>query len=72
MKGSESPIIKFGLIALVVLAVVFAIMKFTGAGGGDSDGIGTMPEPKFAPVDPIDPANVIGNNPNDPKSAAGK
>lgn len=60
MKGSDSPIIKFGLIVLVVLAVAFAIMKFTGAANGEKDGIGETPAPKFAPVDPIDPKNVIG------------
>jgi len=68
MKGSESPIIKFGLIAILVLLVVFAIMKFTGAGGDDQSGLGEVPKPKFDPVDPIDPKNVIGNNPNGPKA----
>jgi hypothetical protein len=61
MKGSDSPIIKYGLIALVVLAIVFAIMKFTGGGSdGPDQGLGETPKPTHEPVDGIPPESVIG------------
>lgn len=62
MKGSDSPIIKYGLIALVVLAIVFAVMKFTGGGDGSDQGLGKTPEPTHAPVDGIPPESVIGGD----------
>jgi hypothetical protein len=59
-KATGSPILKFGLLALAVLAVVFLVMRMSGGGGEDE--LGVVPEPKYDPVDPIDPANVIGGD----------
>jgi hypothetical protein len=62
MKGSDSPVIKYGLIALVVLAIVFAVMKFTGGGDGPDQGLGETPKPQHDPVDGIPPESVIGGD----------
>ena len=64
-KATGSPILKFGLLALAVLAIVFLAMRMMGGTGGE-DELGVVPEPKYDPVDPIDPANVIGGGSGGP------
>lgn len=59
-KAAGSPMLKFGLLALAVLAIVFLVMRMSGGDGTDE--LGVVPEPKYDPVDPIDPANVIGGD----------
>ncbi len=57
-KATGSPFVKFGLLALAVLAVVFLAVRMM---GGDSNAeLGEVPPPKYDPVSPLDPKNVIG------------
>lgn len=60
-KATGSPLVKFGLLAVAVLAAIFVIMRMTG-GDGQAEELGTVPPPKYDAVDPIDPANVIGGD----------
>jgi len=59
-KANGSPVIKFGVIALAILAVVFLLSRMMG--GDDTEELGEVPAPKYDPVDPIDPQNVIGGD----------
>lgn len=68
MKGNDSPIVKYGLIALVVLGIVFAVVRFSGM-GSDEGSYGETPPPREEGevLPPLDPKYIIGNDPNDPK-----
>ena len=57
-KATGSPVVKYGLLALVVLAGIFLAMRLFG--GGEEEGLGEVPAPKYDAVDPLDPQNVIG------------
>jgi hypothetical protein len=57
-KAQGSPILKFGIIALAILAVVFLLSRMMG--GDDTEELGEVPAPKYDPVSPLDPQNVIG------------
>ena len=72
MKGNDSPLIKYGLIALAVLAVVFAISKMSG--GSDEDELGEVPPPREGSPDlgPIDDKFIIGKGDSSGPKAAGK
>ena len=60
MKANGSPIVKYGIAALAVLAAIFAYTKFSG-GGEEADGIGKVPEPKTDVVlPPLEDKYIIG------------
>ena len=71
MRNNDSPFIKYGLIALAILAVVFAVSRMTG--GSDTDELGEVPPPRPGSPDlgPIDDQFIIGGGGSGPK-AAGK
>ena len=57
-KATGSPVVKFGIVALAVLAGIFLVMRMMGGDG--SEELGEVPPPKYDPVSPLDPQNVIG------------
>jgi hypothetical protein len=60
MKANGSPIVKYGIAALAVLAAIFAYTKFSG-GGSEAEELGKTPEPKTDVVlPPLDDKYIIG------------
>ncbi|MEO7454034.1 MAG: hypothetical protein ABIV13_04655 [Fimbriimonadales bacterium] len=57
-KAQGSPFLKIGIVALAVLAAVFFYARMTG--GSENEELGAVPPPKYDPVSPLDPQNVIG------------
>jgi hypothetical protein len=72
MKAQGSPIVKYGLIALVVLAAIFAFTRM--GGGGASEELGETPKPRADGeiLPPLEDKYIIGKSQHSPKGTPAK
>ncbi|MDQ2985542.1 MAG: hypothetical protein M3R13_02315 [Armatimonadota bacterium] len=60
MKANGSPIVKYGIAALLLLGAIFAYTRFTGRASTD-DGIGEVPKPTTDVIlPPLEDKYIIG------------
>ena len=72
MKANGSPIVKFGIVALAVLAAIFAYTRFSG--GDESEELGETPPPRAdgEVLPPLDDKYIIGKSQFSPKGTPPK
>lgn len=72
MKATGSPILKFGLAALAILAAIFAYTRFSG--GSEEEELGQTPPPRAdgEVLPPLEDKYVIGKSPYSPSGGPAK